>query len=233
MLNSPLHRENLNAKAFSNMNGLRLNDICHVNHPIDLSFISNKLRMIQLHDYPLKFMPMCFQPNNLVEFMMPRSCIEKLPEEFSVSFPLMQASAFFFNPPKISIRFLSLDYLISHIYFLSQNFAKLRLPDLSDSKDLVKTPHLAQGMELAKQRQIHLNAPSSLHETSEFSGENFLASYEKAYSMLNLSSSKGEPQPIRGSIGMSESPPFLAGSPRSEDSRELKDQEHIDASKKR
>lgn len=129
--------------------------------------------------------------------------------------------------------FLSLDYLISHIYFLSQNLAKLRLPDLSDSKDLVKTPHLAQGMELAKQRQIHLNEPSSSHETSEFLGENFLASYEKAYSMLHLSSSKGEPQPIRGSIGMSESPPSLAGSPRSEDSRELKDQEHIDTSKRR
>ena len=123
------------------MNGLRLNDICHVNHPIDLSFISNKLRMMELHDYPLKFMPMCFQPNNLVEFMMPRSCIEKLPEEFSVSFPLMHASAFFFNPPKISITFLSLGYLISHIYFLSQNLAKLRLLDLGDSKDFVKTPN--------------------------------------------------------------------------------------------
>nr|POE53703.1 hypothetical protein CFP56_36864 [Quercus suber] len=78
-------------------------------------------------------------------------------------------------------------------------------------------------MKLAKQRQIHLNAPSSSHETSEFLGENFLASYEKAYSMLNLSSSKGEPQPLRRSTGMSESPPSLAGSPRSEDSRELED----------
>ena len=214
MLNSPLHRENLNAKDFSNMNGLRLNE--------------------ELHDYPLKFMPMSFQPNNLFELIMPRSCIEQLPEGFSVSFPLMRASAvFFFYPPKISITFLSLDYLISHIYFLSQNLAKLSLPDPSDSKDLVKNPHLAQWMELAKQHQIHLNAPSLSHETSEFLGENFLASYEKAYSMLNLSSSKGEPQPIRGSIGMSESPPFLAGSPRSEDSRELEDQEHIDASKRR
>lgn len=51
--------------------------------------------------------------------------------------------------------------------------------------------------------------------------------------MLNLSRSKGEPHPIRGSIGMSESPPSLAGSPRSEDSRELEDLEHIDASKRR
>ena len=82
MLNSPLHRENLNAKAFSDMNGLRLNDICNVNHPMDLSFISNKLRMMELHDYPLKFMPVSFQP-----------------EGFSVSFPLMRASAFFFKSP--------------------------------------------------------------------------------------------------------------------------------------
>lgn len=85
MLNSPLHRENLNAKAFSNMNGLRLNDICNVNHPIDLSFISNKLRMMELHDYPLKFMPMSFHLNNLVEFIMAQSCIEQLTEGFSVS----------------------------------------------------------------------------------------------------------------------------------------------------
>ncbi|KAF3957224.1 hypothetical protein CMV_017747 [Castanea mollissima] len=45
-----------------------------------LNFLSNKLRMMEWHDYPLKFMPISFQPDNLVELIMPRSHIEQLPK---------------------------------------------------------------------------------------------------------------------------------------------------------
>nr|XP_023899975.1 probable WRKY transcription factor 53 [Quercus suber]POE51203.1 putative wrky transcription factor 41 [Quercus suber] len=101
-----------------------------------------------------------------------------------------------------------------------------------EQKNLIS--ELAQGLELARQLQIHLNVPSSSHEAREFLVEKILSSYEKALSMLNLSSSVSEPQAIGGAIRMSESPPSLTGSPRSEDSdRELKDQEQRDASRKR
>ena len=90
-----------------------------------------------------------------------------------------------------------------------------------EQKSLIN--ELAQGKELAMQLQAHLNVPSSSQETREVLVHKILASYEKALSMLTL----GNASAI---IGLSESPPSLSGSPRSEDS----DPEHRhDASRKR
>ena len=50
--------------------------------------------MMEWHDYPSKFLPRHFQPNNLVELIMPRSHIKQLPKEFSVSILLMQRPFF-------------------------------------------------------------------------------------------------------------------------------------------
>ncbi|XP_065622349.1 disease resistance protein RUN1 [Quercus suber] len=82
-LNLPPHKEDLNAEAFSKMKSLRLIKICNVHLPEGLNFLSNRLQMMEWHDYPLKFMPTNFQPDNLVELIMPRSHIEQLPEGFS------------------------------------------------------------------------------------------------------------------------------------------------------
>ncbi|KAL4594440.1 hypothetical protein ACB092_12G021100 [Castanea dentata] len=82
-LNLPPHKEDLNAEAFSKMRSLRLIKICNVHLPEGLNFLSNRLQMMEWHDYPLKFMPTNFQPDNLVELIMPRSHIEQLPEGFS------------------------------------------------------------------------------------------------------------------------------------------------------
>ncbi|CAL9008833.1 unnamed protein product [Prunus brigantina] len=98
---------------------------------------------------------------------------------------------------------------------------------------------LAQGRELARQLQIHLNVPSSSHGTRESLVQKIIVSYEKALSMLNSSSSAsgGEQQLPTGhaAIRMIESPPpSLNGSPLSEDSdREFKDQDNKDSSRKR
>ncbi|XP_065616183.1 disease resistance-like protein DSC1 [Quercus suber] len=113
VLNSPPHKENLNDKAFSNMINLRLLKISNVHLPKGLNFLSNKLRMMEWHDYPLKSMPNNFQPDNLVELNMPRSHIEQLPERFG-------------------------------------NLAKLRLMDLSDFQNLVKTPNFIGCPDLQK-----------------------------------------------------------------------------------
>ena len=74
------------------MKNLRFLYISNVHLPTGLNFLSNKLRIMEWHDYPLKFLPMSFQPDNLVELIMPRSHIEQLPVGFSVSIPLMHAS---------------------------------------------------------------------------------------------------------------------------------------------
>ena len=95
-----------------------------------------------------------------------------------------------------------------------------------EQKNLIK--ELVKGRELASQLKIHLNMPSSSPETREFLVEKILSSYEKALSMLSLSTSS---VPGGAILRMSESPPSLAGSPRIEDSdRDFKDQ---DASGKR
>lgn len=101
-----------------------------------------------------------------------------------------------------------------------------------EQKSLVN--ELTQGRELARQLQIHINAPSSSYETREFLVQKILASYEKALSMVHGSnSSAGDPNPtiIAGvaNIQMSESPPSLTGSPRSDQDSD-RDQDFKDAS---
>ncbi|KAG2709715.1 hypothetical protein I3843_05G231700 [Carya illinoinensis] len=101
-----------------------------------------------------------------------------------------------------------------------------------EQKNLIN--ELTQGRDLARQLKSHLNAPSSSQESREILVQKILASYEAALSMLRWSSSD-LPQPLRGAIQTSESPPSLVGSPRSLDSdRDLKKPEHRDmASRKR
>ncbi|KAF3432871.1 hypothetical protein FNV43_RR23973 [Rhamnella rubrinervis] len=88
-----------------------------------------------------------------------------------------------------------------------------------EQKNLVN--ELTQGRELAKQLQIHINVPSSSYETREFLVQKILASFEKALSMAHGSnSSAADPNPTNiagvANIQMSESPPSLNGSPRSD-----------------
>nr|XP_023913530.1 disease resistance protein RPS6-like [Quercus suber] len=88
-LNTPIGiEEHLNAEAFSNMKKLRLLIIGYEQHPQNLirgpvqlpqglSYISNELRAIDWHGYPLESMPTSFQPNKLVELRMHYSDIKQ------------------------------------------------------------------------------------------------------------------------------------------------------------
>ncbi|PON50096.1 WRKY domain containing protein [Parasponia andersonii] len=113
-----------------------------------------------------------------------------------------------------------------------------------EQKNLVN--ELTRGKELARQLQIHLNAAntaasasssSSSHETREYLVQNILRSYEKALSMLNWTSLPAGDHPLQPSPGapvrMSESPPSLTGSPRSEDSDRDQDNKDNIGSRKR
>ncbi|XP_059453461.1 disease resistance protein RUN1-like [Corylus avellana] len=104
MLNTPPQKEErLNAEAFSKMENLKFLQIRNVQLPQGLSYLSNKLRLMEWHEYPLKSMPRSFQPNKLVELIMPRSHIKELPKGFS-------------------------------------NLGRLKVIDLRESQNLMKTP---------------------------------------------------------------------------------------------
>ena len=94
-----------------------------------------------------------------------------------------------------------------------------------EQKSLIN--ELTQGMELAKQLQIHLNVASSSHETRELLVHKILNSYDKALSMLKFKAPAAEPQPEL-------SPRSRTGSPNIEDSDlNLKDKDHVKATRKR
>ncbi|XP_035541756.1 disease resistance-like protein DSC1 isoform X2 [Juglans regia] len=103
MLNTPSHEAQLNSNAFSNMKKLGLLKIYNVYLPAGLRYLSNELRLMEWHEYPLTSIPNNFQPDNLVELIMPRCRFEQLPKGFS-------------------------------------NLNKLKVLDLSNSQNLIKTP---------------------------------------------------------------------------------------------
>ena len=101
--------ERLSAEAFSKMKNLRFLKIGyvqpptsrgpvqlpqgynrgHVQLPQGLIYLSNELRIIDWHGYPLKSMPTSFQPIKLVELRMHYSGIKKLWKGIMVRFSLM------------------------------------------------------------------------------------------------------------------------------------------------
>ncbi|KAH9725794.1 ADP-ribosyl cyclase/cyclic ADP-ribose hydrolase [Citrus sinensis] len=66
------------AKAFSLMTNLRLLKIGNVQLPEGLEYLSNKLRLLDWHRYPLKSLPSNLQLDKTVEFKMCYSRIEEL-----------------------------------------------------------------------------------------------------------------------------------------------------------
>ena len=102
MVNTPIEiEEHLSAEAFSKMKKLRLLKIGYEQPPQDLikgpvqlphglNYLSDELRAIDWHGYPLKSMPTHFQPNKLVELRMHYSDIKQLWKGIMVRFSLMQ-----------------------------------------------------------------------------------------------------------------------------------------------
>lgn len=94
---------------------------------------------------------------------------------------------------------------------------------------------LLQGLELARQLQLHLHTPSSSHETRDLLIHNIISIFQKALQMVNwkapVPAGESSQLPLPPAIRMSDSP--ISSSPQSEDSeRDLKDQDH-NAFKKR
>ncbi|XP_024954080.2 TMV resistance protein N-like [Citrus sinensis] len=65
-------------KAFSKMTNLRLLKICNLQLPQGLEYLSNKLRLLDWHQYPWKSLPSDLQLDKIVEFKMCYNCVEEL-----------------------------------------------------------------------------------------------------------------------------------------------------------
>ena len=102
-------KEHLSVKAFSKMKNLRFLKIGYVHPPKyliggpiqlpqGLNYLSNELRVIDWHGYPLKSMLANFQPNKLVELRMHCSNIKQLWKGITVRFSLtLICISFFIN----------------------------------------------------------------------------------------------------------------------------------------
>ncbi|GMI65475.1 hypothetical protein like AT5G17680 [Hibiscus trionum] len=70
---------NLSADAFSKMRKLRLLKVLGLrNCDNNLNYLSDELRLLDWKGYPLKSLPSCFQPDNLVALLLPYSRLEQL-----------------------------------------------------------------------------------------------------------------------------------------------------------
>ena len=91
---SDQREEHLNAEVFSKMIKMRLLKIGNLQLLQGLCYLSNELRIIKWHGYPLKSMPTSFQPNKLVELKMHCSGIKQLWKGIMVRFTLIQLCIF-------------------------------------------------------------------------------------------------------------------------------------------
>ena len=90
------------------MRNLRLLNIDNVHLPQGLSFLSSELRVMNWLGYPLKFMPINFNPNKLVKLIMPRNHIKQLWEGNWVRTLLLRNKFFFF----VKIMFIIVEFSI-------------------------------------------------------------------------------------------------------------------------
>ncbi|ONH95342.1 hypothetical protein PRUPE_7G065500 [Prunus persica] len=71
----------LKEDPFSNLDSLRLLKIHNVKFAECLEYLSDELRFLEWHKYPLKYLPSSFEPHKLVELNLCESEIEQLWEE--------------------------------------------------------------------------------------------------------------------------------------------------------
>ncbi|KAF3961736.1 hypothetical protein CMV_013679 [Castanea mollissima] len=155
VLNIPIQKEEvLDAGVFSNMKKMRLlkmGDMGKVKLPQGLDYLSNELRIIEWHGYPLSSMPANFQPNKLVELKMHCSGIKRLwdgimnLDELKL-IDLRNSQNLIETPnlsgvPKLKQLILQGCTGLSKIHPSLENLKQLVQLDLNGCKDLESLPH--------------------------------------------------------------------------------------------
>lgn len=77
------------AEELSKMSNLRLLILHDVKFMGNLSFLSNKLQFLEWSHYPFSYLPSSFQPNSLVELILPHGNIKQLWKGTKVFFNLL------------------------------------------------------------------------------------------------------------------------------------------------
>ncbi|XP_031271485.1 uncharacterized protein LOC116129856 isoform X2 [Pistacia vera] len=92
-LDYPKEELHLSAKAFSKLINQRLLKVSNVQLPEGLKYLSNELRLLEWHGYPLKSLPSNLQMDRIVELKMRSSSIEQLRQGMkAMSNPRMEFS---------------------------------------------------------------------------------------------------------------------------------------------
>jgi Leucine-rich repeat (LRR) protein len=119
--------------------------------------LSNELCVMEWWGYPLESLPAGFQSNNLVELIMPYSCVKQPWDGRKVTFWLMQMD------------FLLLPLTLFHfVDFLYQSFDKLKRISLSHCKNLIETPDLSGVPNLEELELEYCTSLSKVHPSIGF-----------------------------------------------------------------
>lgn len=86
ILDTPNKTMLLNGKSFSNMINLRLLEVSNIQVYEELEYLSNGLRFLKWHGYPLKSLPLSFHAEKLIELKMCHSQLQYLWEGIKVSY---------------------------------------------------------------------------------------------------------------------------------------------------
>ena len=137
------------AKAFSQMTNLRLLKISNVQLPEGLEYLSNRLRLLDWHRYPLKSLPSNLQLDKIVEFKMCYSLIEELWKGFKVRSIFFLSQIYIFQRIIVDNNFIiivvyELRNIILAPFFFQQPLNMLRVMELSHSENLIKTPDFTE-----------------------------------------------------------------------------------------
>ncbi|KAH9781816.1 ADP-ribosyl cyclase/cyclic ADP-ribose hydrolase [Citrus sinensis] len=149
-----------NTVTFSQMTNLRLLKISNVQLPEGLVYLSNRLRLLDWHRYPLKSLPSNLQLDKIVEFKMCYSCIEELWKGFK---------------PLNMLRVLKLSHSVNLIK--TPDFTKVPNLEVLDLKGCKRLREIHQSL-LRHNKLILLNLKGCTSLTT-LSSEIFMESLEK------------------------------------------------------
>ncbi|XP_023535306.1 TMV resistance protein N-like [Cucurbita pepo subsp. pepo] len=167
----------LNANSFKAMTNLRVLKLNNVHLSQDLEYLSDQLRFLNWHGYPLKFLPSNFHPTNLLELELPSSSIHQLWKD-SKRFDTLKVinlsdSKFLSKTPDFS-RVPNLERLVLSgcvsLYQLHQSLGSLKHLIQLDLKDCKQLSNIPFNISLESLNILVLSGCSSLKNFPKISG---------------------------------------------------------------
>ncbi|KAK7262630.1 hypothetical protein RJT34_30205 [Clitoria ternatea] len=180
----------LRAEALEQMSHLKLLMLWNLNFSGSLKLLSNELGYLYWEKYPFTCLPSSFQPNKLVELMLPHSNIKQLWEgtkplynlthmDLSHSKNLIKIPNFRDVP---NLEWLNLEGCIKLVWIHSSIglLQKLAILNLKDCKNLVSIPNI---FTLSSLHSLNLSGCSKLHNNNQLLDK---SSYAEQWKKLDI-----------------------------------------------